>query len=242
MMPPGWFRPSQQLRNYRLLGLIFVRNHRWSLRVWVFFLCTFPILSLLVVGLICHSYQARRRNALPRWYTICEDPHQWPGSFGEETGSQSGILDEMGTGTPLLYAHLRMDTRESGGWWKHLDWLYRLTTLLWIERQASWTRTNNIHFLPPWLHSFHFSTLVHLSAHPSSLYPLLITIIFPIRSLENRFTYFLWEALHYLLVPEPRPMILLFYIQLWYYLSQSEQLYSKALPAARSSGLLFYNI
>ena len=61
----------------------------------------------LVVSLIYHFYKAKRRNPLPRWYTMCEDPQHWPGSIGEETKRWSGILDEMGTGTPLLYANPR---------------------------------------------------------------------------------------------------------------------------------------
>ena len=33
------------------------------------------------------------------------DPQYRPGSIGEETEGWFGILDEMGTGTPLLYTY-----------------------------------------------------------------------------------------------------------------------------------------
>ena len=42
------------------------------------------------------------------------DPQYWPGSIGEETEGWSGILEEMGTGTPLLYKYPRKDNREPG--------------------------------------------------------------------------------------------------------------------------------
>ena len=62
---------------------------------------------------------------------MCEDPQHWLGSIGEETERWSGILVEMGTGTPLLYAYPRKDIREQGGECT-LDCVYNPTAPVWL--------------------------------------------------------------------------------------------------------------
>jgi len=43
------------------------------------------------------------------------DSHSCPGGIGVETERWIG-MDEMGTGTTLLYLHLRKDSSKWGGW------------------------------------------------------------------------------------------------------------------------------
>ena len=81
----------------------------------------------LFVSLICYFCKAKKKNALPRWYTMCEGLQHWPGGIGEETEKLSGIPDEMGTGTPLLYAYYQKDIREQGG---DVLWIVYINPLL----------------------------------------------------------------------------------------------------------------
>ena len=78
-----------------------------------FFFVRFIYCHSVVVSLICHFYNAKRRNELPRWYTICEEPQHWPQASERKPKYGLGCLAGWG---PELHCSMHIPRRISVGW------------------------------------------------------------------------------------------------------------------------------